>query len=393
MADGGAFGSIAGDMAGMGSSDWGPSGVPLGVAATNAQASTLAAQAQADAARYQADQQTKQAKITGQFGLQSANVAAGASEFGSQKQFEAAQLPIKYKQGVFDALFPYYQQAFGSILGQQGSGGGSGIATLSPPPSYGGGGGGGGFQLPSAPALPAAPSLATPKVPDAPVLPTYAPPSQMMQARYIDPTTNSVISPQLLESQINQQLATNQQTAGSQIQQIRGGLGGRGVGGSSPLNQALAAQTNAALIGANAQSVTGLRTGAATENANYAQAMNQAWAQQAGVENTALINANQGAYGDIVQGLMSGYGNQLGLIGNMFGTQGQLAGTTYGAGVGALASMYGASAGAASSAYGADRGAAASEYGSYAQYLANLEQVRQSGKNTLLQSLGQFANA
>ena len=121
--------------------------------------------------------------------------------------------------------------------------------------------------------------------------------------------------------------------------------------------------------------------------------MNQAWTQQAGAENTALINANQGAFGDVIQGLMSGYGNQLGLIGNMFGTQGQYQAGVHGTDVNALAQLYGTQVGGLTSAYGTQQGAAASEYGSYAQYLANLAQVQQSGKNALLQSLSQFSTA
>ena len=377
------------------SADWGPSGTPIAVAQVNAEAQKIAAEMQSGAARYGSEQQTRQARIQAQYGLQSAQTAADASRFGSQKQFEAAQLPIKYKQGVFDALFPYYQKAFGSILDQQGSGGTGGIPTLQPPPSYGGGGGGGSpaFKLPDAPALPAAPEFKMPNIPDAPNLPKYAPPSQMVQAPYIDPTTNSVISPALLNSQINSQLAQNQQMAGNQIQQMRGGLGGRGVGGASPLNAALTNQTKAMLIAANSQSALGLQNNAQTQNANYAQAMNQAWAQQAGAENTALINANQGAYGDVLQSLMGGYTGQLGLIGNLVGTQGQYLAATHGTDVNALAQLYGTMVGGATSAYGTEQGAAASEYGSYAQYLANLEQVRASEKNALINALGQFSNA
>lgn len=175
--------------------------------------------------------------------------------------------------------------------------------------------------------------IPTPKLPDY-QQPTYKQPD------LLNPQQGSVISPELLNSQINAAQATNNRATGTQQQQQLGSLAGRGVGVHSPLAAAIQAQLQGANIGANAQSSLQAQNNAAMLNANYAQGMNQ-----------ALLGNAANVYGSQVAG----------------GAQ------AYGAGIGGLTSLYGTQAGAQTSQLNALRQAAANAYGSNLGYQGQVE--------------------
>jgi hypothetical protein len=91
-------------------------------------------------------------------------------------------------------------------------------------------------------------------------------------------STAPVLNPQQIQQQVNTMRATNDQSTASQQRAMQQSLAGRGLGGNSPLAQALGSNMQNANLAANTAGETQTRLGAAQQNAQ--QVLNAQQAQQ-----------------------------------------------------------------------------------------------------------------
>ncbi len=291
-----------------------------------------AAQYGGDAQKYAAAQQAAAAKYSADAQKASANQA-------SQLQYNLGASQLGFQQSKYNQLFPL-------LSGAASASGGATAKAPAPPglpssPSYGAGGsgsygGGGGSAGGEAYGLPAPPSIGGFSAPAAPGVGAYP------TAPALGPVAqggHDVLSGGQIQQQVNQAQAANDATAAGATTRAIQDAGGRGVGATSPLAQALKAQISGQNLNANTLASTNTRLQGAQLNA----ANNQQY---------DLANLNSAT--------------------QLAGARTAAGASEYGAAQQAAAAQYAASAGAASSAYGAGLGAQASEYGSQVDALSSL---------------------
>ena len=179
-------------------------------------------------------------------------------------------------------------------------------------------------------------SPTAPTLPSTPNLPQYSLPAYQSPT-LIDPQSGPVISKDLLNQQVNRSFGSNAQQAATASRTATEGLAGRGLGSNSPLARALNQQIQGSMLGANSQSALAAQENAASQNAQYAQAMNQAYLQNAANVYGSQTGATSNAYGSLLGGLTNLYGTQVGGLTSIYSTQAALENARRAA----LASAYG----------------------------------------------------
>lgn len=385
----------------------------MGTANTNAYAGIQESQISSDAAKFSAKQQAMAQ-------MAAAQAQADASRYASNQQLAGTQAQLAYKQGIFNTVYG----RLGGMLGSTDSPGG--IGSIAPPAGYaanvsqllggwgggwGGGGGGGGFGYGGGAGLSAPPPAAytpntsasdrtmdqlTQAMGNKPNIPQFQAPT-FQQANLLNPQDMPVISQDLLNQQISNAYAQNQQMTQTAIRGQQSAMGGKGLGAASPAARAIAAQLEGSRIGSSAQAAMGLQQNAAGLNAQYAQAMNQALIQQAASVYGTQMQGATTAYGTDVGALTGMYGTDVGALQSALGSQLGYEGQMGSAAQAAQASMYGNYQQALASQYATNVGGATSIYGTNVGYQQALQaaqlQAQTSQRNAILQALAGLANA
>lgn len=200
-----------------------------------------------------------------------ATMANTTTQQGQQLQYQAAQLPYQWANQVFGQVFPIIQGLAGNITGAGGAGGAGGAAgapagyssLLSALNNSSGSAGGVGTQ----PALP----------------------------------NSSVLTPDMIQQQINNSMAANQQSTANQSRALQSKLAGQGYGANSPLLQAMQSGLQSGLLGANANTDLNTRLQAAQANATQANTVSGLGEQQYVDQNQANFNRQQAALNYLTQ--------------------------------------------------------------------------------------------
>jgi hypothetical protein len=398
--------------------DWNPAATLQ--AYSQAGSAATAANAGIREAELSSQAQIKSSQAAANAQIQAAQAAAEASRYGANQQLAGIQAQLGYKQNIFNTVY-------GKLGGMLDSGGSYGGGNIAPPQGYtsninqlfgggwgGGGGGGGGFGYGGGGRTGAGLSAPPPTFrPDTsrsdamyanlvgalgnkPNIPQFQAPT-FNQAQLIDPASGPVIGKGLLNQQISNAYAQNAMMTETAIRNQRSTMGGRGLGAASPAALAVSGQLQGARIGANAQAALGAQQNAATLNAQYAQAMNQALIQQAANVYGTQMQGATSAYGTNVGALTGMYGTDIGALSSSLGSQLGYEGQMGSAAQSAQASMYGAYQQALASQYGTRMQGATSLYGTNVGYQQALQiaqiQAQASQRNAILQALSGLANA
>lgn len=353
-----------------------PGGVEAGASNFAAQQQLAGVQAQAAAQKFAAQQQAGAQRY-------SAQQSAGAQQYAANTQLQGLQSSLAQSQGRWNQVFPFVSGVYGQLTsgGGLGGGAGGGTGTAPAPPampssSSPGGGAVGNYGYGGGVAAP--PQVPTPRSGGGTPPPLN---QEAFRPSLVNPASGPVVSPDLLNQQINASQAQNTAAAQGQVRRQTQDLAGRGLGSASPLAQAIQAQIYGQNLGANSQSALQARTNAAQLNSQYAQGLNQA-SINAAAQRYAAAQAAQGSMFGALQGAQaSQYGSQVDALSRLYGAQ-----------AGAQAQLGAAGIGAGASTYNAGLGYLGSTYGAGLDYQASLAQTQASKQNALLQALAQFSN-